>query len=203
MTPLVLLTLTLTAMLVKDTDGQDPCYNAQLGLSSRFCQYCGYGALDSFCIKRYNKCVPTQAYTGYNAVPNSPPPHGYLYSGSATAPPASCTKLIAVSNLIANRAGLTGTTPVYLQTNFWDLRLPMVYFNPALVNYLNIVQPLTHCLANDAPFPNGYWNYRDPRNVKSGLRYDSFYFVDDNGNYTWSFQCYCDFCNSCNSCTNG
>ncbi|XP_059168400.1 uncharacterized protein LOC131950313 [Physella acuta] len=172
----------------------------RLGLSLNFCQRCGPGGLDDFCVKRYDKCLSRVASTAYNTVPDAPPPHGYRSSGPF---PASCIKLVNVTNSIPNRAGITGTTPIYLQTRDWGNSLPRVYFNPAVVPFLNIVLPLHQCLANNAPFPNGRWNWNNPYNIRYGYRTDSFYYIDDSGNYVWSYQCYCDYCNSCQSCTNG
>ncbi|KAK6965229.1 hypothetical protein BgiMline_029229 [Biomphalaria glabrata] len=202
---LLLLTLTVTA-----TYGADSCFNADLGISRQFCQPCGTPGLDDFCVKRYGACgnyvVGGSNLYGLLGGGAGLPPHGYLSTGSATAPPATCQGLIDLVSKLPNRNLGTNTIPIYNQIGsfptYGATKIPRVAFNNFLLTWLRIDRTNVHqCLENNVPKhpygPNGRWNtiWTNPRY----LRLDSFDF-EYNGNNTWSYQCYCDFCNACQSC---
>ncbi|KAH9490817.1 hypothetical protein Btru_032487 [Bulinus truncatus] len=162
----------------------------------------GFLTITDFCIKRYGVCkrFPQPKINAVVGWTGGLPPHGYLSGGN---PPKTCNKIINIAKQIPNRNLINGTIRVYGQTGDWGRSLPRVFFNPALVPYLEVEQPLHQCLENNAPFPNGMWNYANPFQPNPRfLRTDSFHYNED-GNNTWSYQCYCDFCYSCQGCTNG
>jgi len=184
----------------------DQCESAALGLSSRSCQRCGSPGLDDFC--RQN------SYGTSRCNYPSGPPYGYLYSssttGTVTTLPASCTQIQTAASRVGVVIPFTNTAQsVYIDASSsgWSEQYPKAYVNPSLYRAWSYLT-MNDCLNNNLPigntYLNGVWNRPYTRSQFSYDRYDSYTFLDTaTQNYTWSYQCYCDWCNSCQSCTNG
>uniref|UniRef100_A0A0B7AHY4 Uncharacterized protein n=1 Tax=Arion vulgaris TaxID=1028688 RepID=A0A0B7AHY4_9EUPU len=177
------------------------CEDAQLGLYLHSCQPCGSPGLDDMCIKRAGSCSYYNTGAGNTAYgdlggANGLPPFGYISNAN---PPTTCTVIKAAAASIPNRAGTTGTIPVYTRAADWGKSWPNIRVNPTIIQFLRILYPTHNCIENSLGFPNGRWNWQNANDARQGSRVDTF-FYEDNGNSTWSYQCYCDFCRQCQSC---
>ncbi|XP_005112758.1 uncharacterized protein LOC101861933 [Aplysia californica] len=143
--------------------------------------------MENFCKKTRNGRPCGPYYTG--------PPYGYSNPvAKAGDVPPSCTTLRDIAKRVLRPGGgATTGQAVYAPATIMDVRLPYVYVNPEVTRYLQIINAFDCQQITYQGLPNIYWNsyYR---------RLDSFQFLD-NGNYTWSYQCYCDFCYSCKECS--